>query len=311
MMKSFPRSKQQRGVAIVMAMAVVAMAALAATTIIVTQGTWARRAQLSQDHAQAQLLIQTGLDWARAILSDDLLVSSADHTAEPWALVLPAIPVDQGTLLGHIEDQQGRYNLNRLLLPDGSIDVEQLQVFERLLAALELPQQLAVVLSVHLARNTPVAATDPASAESPAPVQAVLLHDVAELAELPGYDVAVRARLRPHITALPALVPLNANTATAEVLAAVIPGLGLDGSRALVARRARAWFRNHADFVALLPPALLATSRAAADETNIGVSSQYFISSAQVQYGTAQARGAALLVRPAAGWPRIVWRKYL
>jgi general secretion pathway protein K len=281
--------RQQRGVAIVMAMAVVAMATLAATTILVTQSTWARRAELSQDHVQAQLLIQTGLDWARAILADDLLMSSADHSGEPWALRLPAMPVDNGTLLGHIEDQQGRFDLNRLLQADGSVDEQQLIVLRRLLVSLKLPPQLAELVT---ARH-------------------VVLQDVAELAEIPEFDADVRARLLPHVTALPALVPLNANTATAEVLAAVIPGLGLDRARMLVARRQRAWFRNHADFVAQLPPELLMVSRAATAEDRIGVSSQYFVVSAQVAYGTSQARGTALLVRPGQGWPRIVWRKYL
>jgi len=281
--------RQQRGVAIVMAMAVVAMATLAATTILVTQSTWARRAELSQDHVQAHLLIQTGLDWARAILADDLSMSSADHSGEPWALKLPTMPVDNGTLLGHIEDQQGRFDLNRLLQADGSVDEQQLIVLRRLLVSLKLPPQLAELVT---ARH-------------------VVLQDVAELAEIPEFDAAVRARLLPHVTALPALVPLNANTATAEVLAAVIPGLGLDRARMLVARRQRAWFRNHADFVAQLPPELLMVSRAATAEDRIGVSSQYFIASAQVAYGTSQARGTALLVRPGQGWPRIVWRKYL
>lgn len=305
-----PTHKRQHGVAIVMAMAVVAMAALAATTIIVTQGTWVRRAQLGHDHAQAQLLIHTGLDWARAILADDLVVSVADHAGEPWALVLPAIPVDNGTLLGHIEDQQGRYNLNRLLQQDGTIDAEQLRVFTQLLVLLKLPPVLGEALAARYARDNMARRADPQQSGA-VPALLVLMQDVAELAELPGFDAAVRARLRPHVTALPALVPLNANTATAEVLAAVIPGLGLDTARILVARRQRAWFRNHADFVAQLPPALLASARAATAEESIGVSSQYFIASAQVGYGSAQARGSALLVRPASGWPRILWRKNL
>jgi len=298
-----------------MAMAVVTMAALAATGIIVLQSTWARRAQLSNDHAQAQLLIQTGLDWARAILSDDLRVSSADHAGEPWALVLPAIPVDNGSLLGHIEDQQGRFNLNNLL-QDGSIDVTQLAAFRRLLVLLNLPPVLALTLADWLdADQEP----QPGGGAEDAwylglPVAALAanrpLLDIAELADIAGFDAGVRARLQPFVTALPGKTALNVNLATPEVLAAVLPGLGLDGARGLVARRQQAWFRNYADFNSQLPAALRAAGGMPVPEDSLSVSSSFFIVSAQVTYGDARARGSALLARTTAGWPNILWRKY-
>ena len=295
----------QRGIAIIMAMAIVTLAALAATAIIVTQSTWARHAQLANDHAQAQLLIRTGLDWARAVLSDDLLVSAADHPGEPWALVLPALPVENGSLLGHIEEQQGRFNLNNLLR-DGSIDVAQLAALRRLLTLLRLPTTLAATLADWVDTDS---APQPGGAVEDAFASNRPLQDIAELADVAGFDAAVRTRLRPYITALPGYTALNANTASAEVLAALVSGLGLDGARALVAGRQRAYFRNYADFSGQLPAALLGTS--GASEESITVSSDFFIASAQVSFGGAQARGSALLVRSGSGWPRVLWRKLL
>jgi general secretion pathway protein K len=306
--------QRQRGVAIVMAMAIVTLAALAATAIVVTQSTWARQTELAHDHAQAQLLIRTGLDWARAVLSDDLLVSTADHSGEPWALVLPEMPVENGSLLGHIEEQQGKFNLNNLL-HDGSIDVVQLAAFRRLLVLLQLPPVLAATLADWVdADNEPQpegGAEDAYYQALPVPLRASnrALQDIAELADIAGFDAAVRTRLRPYVTALPGFTALNANTASAEVLAAVVAGLGMDRARALVAGRQRAYFRNYSDFSRQLPAALLNTS-GVNDET-ITVSSNFFIASAQVSYGGAQARGSALLARTATGWPRVVWRKYL
>jgi general secretion pathway protein K len=311
----FIMKRYQRGVAIVLAMAVVTMAALAATAIVVTQSTWARRAQLANEHAQAQLLIRTGLDWARAVLSDDLLVSSVDHPGEPWALVLPAIPVENGSLLGHIEDQQGKFNLNNLL-HDGSISVVHLASFTRLLVLLQLPPQLAGTLADWLDADDepqPGGGAEAAYYQAlPVPSLAANrpLLDSAELADVAGFDASVRARLRPFVTALPGFTPLNANTAPAEVLAAVVEGLGLDGARDLVARRKRAYFRNFADFASQLPPAVRVNSGATFSAETITVSSNYFIASAQVEFGAAQARGSALLVRPGTGWPLILWRKY-
>ncbi len=297
--------KKQSGIAIIMAMAIVTLAALAAAAIIVTQSTWARQAQLASDHAQAQLLIRTGLDWARAVLSDDLLVSAADHPGEPWALVLPALPVENGSLLGRIEEQQGKFNLNNLLR-DGNIDVAQLAAFRRLLLSLKLSPLLAPALADWVdADNTP----QPEGGVEDALASNRPLQDIAELADIAGFDAAVRTRLRPYVTALPGYTALNANTASAEVLAAVVAGLGLDGARVLVAGRQRAYFRNYADFSSQLPAALLGTS--GASEESITVSSNFFIASAQVSFGGAQARGSALLVRSGTGWPRVLWRKLL
>ncbi|MEX2131803.1 MAG: type II secretion system minor pseudopilin GspK [Pseudohongiellaceae bacterium] len=308
--------KHQRGVAIIMAMAVVTMASLAAVAIIVLQSTWARRVQLSNDHAQAQLLIQTGLDWGRAVLSDDRRVSTADYPGEPWAMVLPAVPVENGSLLGHIEDQQGRFNLNNLL-QDGNINVVQLATFSRLLKLLNLPPELALTLADWLDTDhepQPGGGVEDAyyialPASSSLPANRALL-DIAELADIAGFDAAVRARLQPFVTSLPGFAALNVNTASAEVLAAVINGLGMDGARGIVARRRQAWFRNYADFSSQLPSALRESAGFALSEESLTVSSNFFIATAQVTYGGARAQGSALLARPANGWPNVIWRKY-
>ena len=104
----------QRGVAVVLAMGVVALAAIAAAAMLASQSTWSRHAELGAEHVQAQALVQAGVDWARALLSDDRRVSSVDHLGEPWALRLPPVPVDNGELAGQIDDQQGAFNLNNL-----------------------------------------------------------------------------------------------------------------------------------------------------------------------------------------------------
>ena len=106
--------RAEGGVAVVMAMGVVALAAVAATAILASQSAWSRRAELGADQAQAQELLQAGSDWARAVLSDDRRMTSIDHLGEPWALRLPPVPVDNGELVGRIEDQQGLFNVNNL-----------------------------------------------------------------------------------------------------------------------------------------------------------------------------------------------------
>src|SRR5204863_139804 len=108
--------------------------------------TWSRRSELTADHSQAQSLLPAGLDWARAVLSDDRRSSRVDHLGELWALRLPPIPVENGKLAGYIEDQQGLFNLNNVVV-DGKVNLAQLGHFRRLLSILGLPPTLAGALS--------------------------------------------------------------------------------------------------------------------------------------------------------------------
>jgi len=298
----------QLGAAIVLAMGVVVLATLAATAILTAQSTWSRQIDLGANHAQARLLVPAGLDWARAVLSDDRRAGNVDHNGEAWALPLPLGSVDNGSLTGQIEDQQGRFNLNSLLI-DGRANPAQLARFRRLLALLDLPSALAGALvdwidadsepqphggaedAHYLAQQPPyLAANQP-------------LADVAELALVHGFDDGVRERLRPFVTALPGVTAINVNTASPEVLAAVIDGLELDDARVLVARRHRDPFRSTADFLRELPRDM------GLPADSISVSSDYFIATTRITLGAAQARGSALLVRAGAGWPVVIWRK--
>ena len=268
-----------------LAMGVVALAALTATAMMVSQSTWSRQAELSTGHVQAQLLIQAGLDWSRALLSDDRRASIADHLGEPWALQLPPIPVENGTLAGRIEDQQGKFNLNNLLR-NGKLDSAQLARFVRLLSILGLQPALAGTLADRLeASGGP-------------------LTDTADLALVRGFDERVRARLRPFVAALPRFTAVNANTASPEVLAAIVEGVDLDRARAIVAQRERAYFRDFSDFFRQLPPGLIVPTE------DISVGSSYFIATMHVKLGGAQARGTALLARGNdGGWPVVLWSK--
>jgi len=301
---------KQRGVAIILAMGVVALAALAAAAIMVSQSTWSRHSELASDHVQARLLVQAGVDWSRAVLSDDRRSSSVDHLGEPWALRLPPVPVDNGVFTGYIEDQQGAFNLNNLVR-DGKVDVAQLASFRRLLALLDLPATLADTLADWIDTDQQPQAQEGAEdgyyLSLPTPYLAANrpLLDVAELALVRGFDEKVRARLRPFVTALPRVTAVNVNTAKPEVLSATIAGLDLDAARALVAQRERAYFRDRADFLDRLPGGIVAV------DNYISVSSDYFMATIRVTYGSAAARGTALLARETPGWPVIVWRKFL
>lgn len=301
---------RQQGVAIVLAISVVALAALVATAIVVSQSTWARQLELTADHVQARSVLQAGADWARAVLSDDRRVSSVDHLGEPWALRLPPMQVENGELVGQIEDQQGVFNVNNLVA-DGKVNLAQLAHFRRLLATLGLADALAYTLVDWIdddsqpqpqggAEDEYYLALDPPYLAANRP-----LIDVAELALVSGFDDNVRARLHPYVTALPGFTAVNVNTAPPEVLAAVVEGLDPGSAQALVTQRDRAYYRDADDFSRRLPRGATAVAG------DIRVSSDYFMATLRVTIGGAQASGKALLARTSSGWPVVLWRKYL
>ena len=300
----------QQGVAIVLAISVVALAALVAAAIMVSQSTWARQLELTAEHVQARAVLQAGADWARAVLADDRRVSNVDHLGEPWAQRLPPMPVENGELAGQIDDQQGAFNVNNLVA-DGKVNVVQLAHFQRLLAILGLPDALAYTLADWIdsdsqpqpqggAEDEYYLALDPPYLAANRP-----LIDVSELALVSGYDASVRTRLQPYVSALPAFTAVNVNTAPPEVIAAVVDGLDLSSAQALVAQRDQAYFRDTGDFTRRLPRGATA---AAGD---ISVSTDYFMAALRVSVGGAQARGKALFARAGSGWPVVLWRKYL
>lgn len=300
---------QQNGVAIVMVMGVVALATLTATTIMVSQSTWSRQVELSAGHVQAGSLIQAGLDWARALLSDDRRISNVDHPGEPWALRLPPVPVENGILAGHIEDQQGKFNLNNIV-KGGKVNLAWHEHFRQLLVILELPPELADTLADWIDSDSELQPQGGAEDMYYLSLQSAYLAanrplvDVTELVLVRGFDDNVRAHLRPFVTALPGFTAVNVNTASAEVMSAIIDGLNLDAARVVTAQRDQIYYRDVSDFFSRLPPGLVVPNE------NISVNSDYFIATMVVTIDEAQALGSALLARKNTGWPAVLWRKY-
>jgi general secretion pathway protein K len=105
------------------------------------------------------------------------------------------------------------------------------------------------------------------------------------------------ARLRPFVTVLPTQTPVNMNTAPAEVVAALVPGMSLSSAQALVSRRQSAFFRNTGDVqLALQGTGALAPNT---DVTQIpmDVTTSYFLVHGHVQYERAEVDRTTLIYR--------------
>jgi len=134
---------------------------------------------------------------------------------------------------------------------------------------------------------------------------AVGLRSIEDLSALPGFTPQVVNALQPYVTVLPAATPVNANTASAEVLGAVVEELGLAGARQLVIDRDQGlWFVNQADFVSRL------RGRQPDAGKLISVSSNWFRVTGEVTVGDTMAGLRVLLHRNDHGLSSVRWVTY-
>jgi len=69
------------------------------------------RSRTHRRHVQAQTLVQAGVDWARAVLSDDRRLEQRRSSRRTLGIAVAADVGGSGELAGYIEDQQGLFNL--------------------------------------------------------------------------------------------------------------------------------------------------------------------------------------------------------
>ena len=308
LMWTAPRRRSVGGAAVVIAMLLAALAATIAATLLWQQQRWINEHAHRRDQVQAQALAMAGVQWARQIVNDNA-GGGVVHLAQPWALKLPALPIENGSIAGYIVDAQSRININNIAgVPTTPAPTRT--ALQRLFTALALPPSLLNAIGDWVDADDRV--SEPGGAEDawylsqPRPGLAANapVRRASELLAVRGVDPGALARLLPLIGALDAPTAVNVNTAPPEVLAAVVGGLDAAGAAALVASRAQTPFANIADFRARLPRPNLVV-----DETLIDVKSDWFEVSIEARQGDTLTRARALLKRvPAANtWPLVVW----
>lgn len=287
---------RRRGAALITAMLIAALAAVMVSGMFWSQWSAIAREQTAREQTQARWILRGAIDWARLILREDARTSSADYLGEPWSVplaearlstFLAARGQDTSTLPdawleGRIGDAQSRFNL-RDLAPAGRVDPQALLVFERLCTALQVPASVAGDVAQAIAATTaigPAARTD----------AALPLQRLQDLARLGPTVARALPTLASVVTLLPQATPVNANTADAAVLAAVL-GVDADTARSLVSARKRAYFRNVGDIAVLLKQGT------AVNPVLVGVATGYFDAVARVRIGNLEYAERALIQR--------------
>ena len=127
-----------------------------------------------------------------------------------------------------------------------------------------------------------------------APLQ---MTSVDSLLDIPGYTPEMVARLRPFVTVLPTVTAVNMNTASAEVIAAVVPGMSLSSAQAFVARRQTVFFHNVGDVQLALRGA--GVQQVSIDPNQFDVNTNYFLIHGRVQHERAEVDRTTLVYRDA------------
>ena len=269
----------QRGLALIIAMLVAALAAAVTVSLAAAQAQWTAQVANRRDKIQAQSVALAGVAWTRQILDADERTTTIDHPGEPWALPLPATPVENGSVEGRIVDAQSFLNANNL--GGGAHVAAERRRFERLFETQRLQPALLGVLADQ--------ATPPLRMQ--------------EFAAARAMTPEALAGLMRYVTALPADTPLNVNTASSEVLAASIANVDATAMTRLIASRAERPFASLAEFRERLPG-----GASIGDEAMYTVKSRYFLVDVNARQGDAIAQAHALIDRGGNTSSRVVWQ---
>jgi general secretion pathway protein K len=302
---SAPRS--ERGVALVMALLVVAIGTMIAVNLM-WQGTLdLRRTDAALAADQGLMYVQGAEAWAADILRQDLVDSpESDHLGEQWAIELPPLPVDGGTIVGRLEDLQGRFNLNNLVGTDGREKQLARQQFERLLFSVEVDPALAGAVVDWLDPDTelrfPTGGEDVVYSDSDPPYRTAnsTITSASELMAIAGFDRDSFRLVAPYVTVLPSGTKLNVNTASHVVLASLSENIDIGTAESIVEERGDAEFVDIDEtFSGLVEPDMLA---------EIDGVSDHFLLTATVTLGSNQLTMRSVLQRDRSGITRAVFR---
>jgi general secretion pathway protein K len=301
---------KQRGVALIMAVVLVAIATVLSTRVGTEAALDLRRTAGIGALNQGWQVALGAEAWAAQVLNKDAADSRTDTMAEDWARPIPPLPIDGGSVEGLMEDMQARFNVNNLIKFDGTIDETNVARFRDLLRLAGVEERWAGMLADWLDTDTvetfPDGAEDGVYSSQAPPYRSANgpITTISELLALPGFTLEDYARIRPHIAALPVGTQINVCTATPLVLAALVHG-GTDfgDADALARNRVDGCFPTLEDLRATLGDAQFQDLRdSAAESTN------WFRLLTTVSIGTSQLTLYSLLERNNAGGVRAVLR---
>ena len=308
----------QRGIALITAMLVTALAAIAATAVLVSANNGIRRASTLIDGERAWWYAQGLESWTRRILARDLEKNGAiDSLDEDWAQPLDYLPVEQGAVRGKIIDLTGRFNLNNLASTQTAKYQKQLlrlfQNIKGLDPATAQPLAAAIIDWID-ADQIPSGAggaenTDYQSLPLPYRAANQPMASPTELLAIKGMTPQIYQRIAPFVCTLPltggkVATKINVNTAPQEVLLSLSATVDRGKIDSFIIKR----LKEPAKTVQELQQPPDNTLPADVTPDMVDVRSQFFLMTAEALIGSGRAALYSVIQRAGGSAPQVIAR---
>ena len=271
------RRRRQHGAALLTAMIIVTLVATLAAAMVWQQWRAVQVESAERARAQAAWILSGALDFAKLILREDQKSANGrQFTAltEPWAtplaesrlstfLAIDKSNADDGPeafLSGNIADAQARYNLRNLVAPASGTAAAPVPA-QVVAAERDTLRRLCEILSIETGVADRIANRLLEAITAPSGAAPLRPQTVAQLSWF-GVDPASVQALQPYVVLLQDPTPVNVNTASKEILQAV---LNVDAGTAerIVQTRQRTPFKDPKNLTDQFAPSAPPTAKLA------------------------------------------------
>ena len=309
-MKPVKLPARQRGVAVITALLLTALAITVVASLFWQQQVQVRSMENQRLRLQTQWAMRGMVDFARFWLrQDNPMLTALDGV---WATPIEEARLDDyvdrekvdtekfdATVSGRALDAQARFNITNLVAATGGINPKQVLAYQRLLSNMKLDSGLAQATADAVLRAKPKPRTGSSGNDGKTPAvpvasggssEPVAFTQVEDLLSVPGYTPQMIEQLRDVVIILPEITGVNVNTASAEVLAAVTM-MSLSEASALTLSNPRKKFVDLTNFKNNID------SKQVIEDVELDVKSRYFLTVIRVRLDRAALDAVALINR--------------
>jgi general secretion pathway protein K len=236
------RLKHQEGVAMVMALFIVALVVALSYLMMSRLERDTRRTGLILYHTEAEFYAAGSVAWAMDQLYNNWIRQKTNQRIDVMPMTSSVNEVNGYHIVSTIDDMQARFNLNNLSnVSNGEAQASFILLLQAVSTKLTAAQAKALAEAV-TDWVTPSQAPNPQSeyyATRSTPYRAAhrLLLSVSELRLVKGMNAELFQALQPFVVALPQPTPINVETAEAPVLMSLSADIPLDVAKAIIMLR--------------------------------------------------------------------------
>ncbi|MDQ6975071.1 MAG: type II secretion system minor pseudopilin GspK [Mariprofundaceae bacterium] len=296
----------ERGAAMIIVLGLVAIVAAWAANAAYEDMLSLRQADNAQLSLRAELACLSALKLARLALEEDGKNSQVDSLEEDWAMPATPFPLDDGLVMGEIEDSNRFFNLNDLVNDQGLADRYSVAQVKRLFTQLDLDANMVDALIDWMDADNKPFGVGGVEADGyydrKYSIKNARLDRWNELRMVIGFDAKTVKILSNVVTVRPVYAGvktlININTAKKPVLQMLFPKMTDGDADAMIEAR------PYNDLTAINNQPWVAGG----DLLHLGVNSDMFFLHAQASFGHIHWRENYLLERKS-GRLTLLWRE--